>query len=98
MKLIKTINIVQTRSKFMEGLTAETIANLKEEQESLNVEVSRDPEEKAALIFQCFSRKTSVIYDIQSLCEILKKDLSAFQEEGAEFDEATLEIVANMIY
>jgi hypothetical protein len=64
MKIIKTMSLVQTRSKFLEGLSADAIESLKEGEESLNTEPSRDTEEKASLIFQCFNRKTSVIYDI----------------------------------
>ena len=39
--------------------------------------VLRESEEKALLIFQCFGRKTSVLYDVQSLYEIIKKETSS---------------------
>lgn len=37
----------------------------------------RASEEKAQLLFSSFAKKTSVIYDIQTLCEFIKKDLSS---------------------
>lgn len=33
-----------------------------------------DCEERALLIFQTFHRKTSILYDVQSICNLLKKD------------------------
>jgi len=49
----------------------------------------RESEERAMLLFQCFTKKTSVIYDVQSLCELLKK-------EGLK--EQTQETIAHMIH
>jgi hypothetical protein len=64
LKLIKTINMVQTRANFYSTLSAETLESMKEDQKLLNIETTSDSEEKAALIYQGFHHKTSVIYDI----------------------------------
>ena len=53
---------------------------------------SRESEEKAAMMFECFGKKTSVLYDVQSLTEILKKDM---EEVGGEH---SIEIAANLIF
>ncbi len=83
MKLVRIFeNDVQTRSQYLKQI------NKPEDEESLpkvpnmnQSEVSKifeqDSEERAALLFETFQRLTSVVFDLQSLTQLLhREDLS----------------------
>lgn len=47
-----------------------------------------DYEERALLMFQTFHRKTSVMFDVQSMCNIMKKE---------DTDKGIQHVLANLI-
>lgn len=51
--------------------------------------LSCDCEERAVLLFQTFMRKTSVLYDVQSIVGLLKRD---------DIEEDTKVVLSNLIH
>ena len=47
-----------------------------------------ESEERALLIFQTFQRKTSVVYDVQSICTLVRRD---------DLEPKTLEVLSFML-
>lgn len=81
MKLVRVFQRdVQTRSQFVEQL-ADLAPDL--------APAAHEAEEKAALLFLAFHRRTSVLYDAQAMQQLLLKD---------EVDRETKEVVANLLY
>ena len=81
LKLIKMFEKnVQTRSQYIKENADVNVAddeiivpNMHKEQ--VQRIFQNDCEERAILLFQTFHRKTSVIYDVQSMCTLLKSEV-----------------------
>jgi hypothetical protein len=58
------------------------------EDEEVSRIIQNDSEEKALLLFSTYHKKTSVLYDMQSLTCLLKKD---------DIEEYTKEILAHLM-
>lgn len=86
---------VQTRSEYIKQLKSSS-AEEEDEISIPEVEASEfksifagECEERAMLLFQAFNKKTSIIYDVQSLCELLKKD---------SLKESTQQVIAHLTH
>src|SRR5947209_4486005 len=90
MKLIKVFETqVQTKSEYLQKLHNEdNIQVYPDNQQAATSSKLTITEEKALLLFTSLCRKTSVIFDVQSLCELLKK----------EENEHRAAIISNLIF
>jgi hypothetical protein len=76
-KLITLISThVQTRTSFLHSINSssdQSLSQIKDLFDHSHQMESCDSEEKAILLFNAFGKVTSILYDIQSICELLKK-------------------------
>jgi hypothetical protein len=89
---------VQTRSQYLKQINKamekdekpdEEIIVPNIEQEEVRAIVQQDCEERASLLFETFSRLTSVVYDFESMVSIMKKE---------DVEQSTIETVAHMMF
>lgn len=80
MKLVKMFETdVQTRSQYLKQInhvqTEEDLVNVPNMlQGEVTKILSQDCEERAALMFETFFRLTSVVFDVQSMVALLKRE------------------------